>query len=419
MSAETLLADDSLARVLDLVRSGAAVTRPEIGRAAGLGRHVVTQRVADLVATGLVVEPTLGASTGGRAPRELRLASDAGCVLVADLGATELSVAVTDLDGRVLSEHHEPTDVGRGPRAVLATVCERFDDLAASQSSPVWGIGLGLPGPVEWSSGHAVSPPIMPGWDRYPVRDHLSERYRVPVWVDNDVNVMALGELRRGLGHGLAHMIYVKVGTGIGAGLISNGSLHRGAQGTAGDIGHVSVGGAGAARDVVCRCGRRGCLEAVAGGAAIARDGARAAVDGSSPYLADVLARGDAVDVEGVVAGAAHGDAACVDVLTASGELVGEILARMVNMFNPSLIVLGGRVSAAGDPYLATVRRCVLERSLPLATADLTIAISRLGEQAGLRGAASMVVDELFSRRHLRAWIEAGSPVGLPHLTGA
>ena len=414
MATDVVQADDSLAGVLDLVRTGRAVTRPEIGRLTGLGRHVVTQRVGHLIESGLLDESALGASTGGRAPRELHLASRAGCVLVAELGATTLDVAVADLDGHLLRQRHEQTDVARGPDVVLARVGQLFDELTAQEPSPVWGVGIGLPGPVEWATGRAVSPPIMPGWDRYPVRSHFAERYRVPVWVDNDVNVMALGELRRGLGRGSEHMMYVKVGTGIGAGLISNGQMHRGAQGTAGDIGHVAVAGGG--YDVVCRCGRRGCLEAVAGGAAIAREGGRAAADGASAYLAGLVAEGRAIDAEAVVSGAAHGDGTCVELLTASGELVGETLAQMVNMFNPSLIVLGGRVALAGEPYVAAVRRRVFGRSLPLATRDLTIALSPLGEEAGMRGAALMVVDELFSHRRLGAWIAQGSSVGRPDL---
>lgn len=410
-------ADDSLASVLHLVRTGAAVTRPEIGRLTGLGRHVVTQRVSHLMESGLLDEGALGASTGGRAPRELRLAAGAGCVLVAELGATHLHVAVADVDGGLLAQHHSDVDVANGPDTVLAGVSEAFDELAASVPAPLWGVGIGLPGPVEWASGRAISPPIMPGWDGYPVRAYFAERYHVPVWVDNDVNVMALGELRRGRGRGAQHMIYVKVGTGIGAGLVSNGQLHRGAKGSAGDIGHVSV--SGLDDEVVCRCGRRGCLEAIAGGAAIARGGQRAAADGSSTHLAEVLAEGRVVDVEAVITGAAHGDRVCQDLLTASAELLGDTLARMVNLFNPSLIVLGGRVVRAGDDYLASVRRRVIGRSLPLATRDLTIALSELGDGAGVRGAALMVVDELFSRRHLGAWIAEGTPSGRPELAGS
>lgn len=410
---EALAADDSLATVLEVVRTGTAVTRPEIGRVTGLGRHVVTQRVAQLVDSGLLDEGALAPSTGGRAPRELRLAAGAGCVLVAELGATRLDAAVADLDGHLLVQHHEAMDIADGPEAVLTRVRGVFDRLGGDVPA-VWGIGIGLPGPVEFATGRAVSPPIMPGWDQYPVREHLADHYRVPVWVDNDVNLMALGELRRGVGRGAEHLIFVKVGTGIGAGLVSNRQLHRGAQGTAGDIGHVAV--VGDDEHVLCRCGRRGCLEAVAGGAAIAREGLRAATDGTSAHLAGLLRAGHRVDAEAVIAGATHGDSTCVDLLVDSGTRVGDVLAGMVNLFNPSTIVLGGRVARGGESYVATVRSRVFGRSLPLATKDLGIVLSPLGDEAGLRGAAFMVLDELFSRRQLGAWVSDGSPAGRPEL---
>lgn len=403
------MADDSLATVLDLVRSGAAVTRPELVRFTGLGRHVVTQRVAQLIEVGLLTDGALGPSTGGRAPRELRLSAEAGCILVAQLGAKHLDVAVTDLDGGLLAHHHGAIDVAEGPEPVLQRVSQSFEELRAQVSSPLWGIGVGLPGPVEFSTGRVVSPPIMPGWDEYPVREHFAERYGVPVWVDNDVNLMALGELRLGVGRGIQNLLFVKVGTGIGAGLVSNGRLHRGAQGAAGDIGHIAV--LASEHAVLCRCGRRGCLEAVAGGAAIAREGLRAAQDGTSAYLASALADGLSIDAERVIAGAARGDGVCGDLLMRSGDVVGDALSRVINVLNPSVLVLGGRVVQSGEAYAAAIRGRVFAQSLPLATRDLSIVVSPLGDGAGMRGAAHMVLDELFSRRYLATWVGRGRPV--------
>ena len=249
----------------------------------------------------------------------------------------------------------------------------------------------------------------MPGWDGYDVRGHLAERFHAPVWVDNDVNVMALGELRGGLAQGQRDVVYIKVGSGIGAGLVSAGRLHRGAQGCAGDIGHVAAVDGG---DVVCRCGKTGCLEALAGGAALARDGAAAAASARSPYLAGVVASGRAVTATDVSAGATHGDPVCVELLSHSAHLVGEALARIVNFFNPSLILIGGGVAQAGDLYLAEIRQSVFSRSLPLATRSLQILRSPLGDMAGMRGAAFMVTDELFSRDLLGSWIGRGTPAG-------
>lgn len=408
---------DTLALVLAGVRAGGLRTRPELVRQLGLGRNVVSQRVAELIELGLLQDGSMAPSTGGRPSRQLRFRSAAGCLLVAELGATHLQAAVTDLDGDVLVQRAEALDVSAGPEATLDRVEQLFDEVLAARTAPVvplWGVGVGLPGPVEFSRGRPIVPPIMPGWDGYPVRDRLATRYAVPAWVDNDANVLALGELRAGIGRGEQDLIYVKVGTGIGAGLISGNRLHRGAQGAAGDIGHVSV------RDddaVLCRCGNTGCLEALAGGFAIVRDGLAAARDGRSTALADALASNGGLTVEDVARAAARGDQASLTLLTRAGRLVGQTLATLVNFYNPSLIVVGGQVSAADEAFLGELRRTVHGRSTALATRALRIKTSPLGDRAGLLGAAFLVADELFARDCLGRWVLAGSPAGRPDLS--
>ncbi|WP_300009221.1 ROK family protein [Pseudonocardia sp.] len=406
---------DALVTVLDMVRSGEACTRPELGRRSGLGRTVVTQRVGHLIDSGLVEEGSLGPSTGGRAPRQLRFRAEAGAVLVAELGATSIGVGITDLAGRLLHHSERPWDIAAGPEASLEQVEASFDELRAKPDIPkVWGIGIGVPGPVEMATGRPVAPPIMPGWDRYPVRDRLGAQYGVPVCVDNEVNAMALGEYRAGLGQGLRDLIYLKLGTGIGAGLISGGRPHRGAQGCAGDVGHVAVVDD---TDVVCRCGNVGCLEALAGGAALARDATTAATGGQSPLLAERLAAQGHLKAEDVARAAEYGDPVSVELLTRSGRLVGTMLATLVNFYNPSLVVIGGGVAASGDLLLSAIRQAVYRRSLPLATRNLRIARSPLDDRAGLMGAGFMVVDELFSTARIGTWIADGSPAGRPELT--
>lgn len=403
---------DSLVTVLDLIRARKVTTKPQLQRASGYGRAVVTQRVSQLIDCGILEEGRLGPSTGGRAPRELRLRAGAGHVLVAALGATSIGTAVADLSGTLLTYHEEPNDVAIGPERTLGRVEDLLDKMLAARSPAaprVWGVGIGLPAPVEFGAGRPVSPPIMPGWDRYPVGQRLSSRYQAPSWVDNDVNLMALGELRAGLAQDQKDVVYIKIGSGIGAGLISAGHLHRGAQGAAGDVGHVAVLDD---TSVVCRCGNTGCLEAIAGGAAIARDAAGAARDGRSAFLADRLTERSALTVRDVIEAAGHGDITAVELLNRSGNLVGRMLATLVNFYNPSLVIIGGGVAAAGDMFLATIRQSVYSRSLPLATRDLRIVRSSNIETIGLQGAAFVVLDELFSRAHLGKWINEGSPAG-------
>jgi len=406
---------DSAVEVLDLIRNGQARTRAEIARASGLGRNIVTQRIAQLLACGLLHDGGFGPSTGGRLPRQLRFNASAGRVLVAHLGATSISVALSDLSGRLIRHEEEPADVSDGPEAVLARVDELFRAILDQDSGPtrIWGVGVGVPGPVEFASGRPVSPPIMPGWDEFPVRDYFAERYTAPTWVDNDVNLMALGELRGGGAVAAQDFLYLKVGSGIGAGLVSGGRLHRGAQGCAGDIGHINVRGDSM---TMCRCGMTGCLEALAGGIALARDGEAAARDDRSAHLARILARSGVVTAADVGRAAASGDNVSIELLIRSGTLVGEALASLVNFFNPSLVLIGGGVAASSDLYLATIRRTVISRSLPLATRDLQIIRSPLGNEAGLLGTAFMVIDELLTRERLPAWIADGSPHGRPEL---
>jgi glucokinase-like ROK family protein len=408
---------DGLVSVLELVRSGVARTRPELSRRSELGRSVITQRVSQLLDSGLLVESGLGPSTGGRAPRELSLCAEAGLVLVAPLGATHLTVGVTDLAGRLLHHHREPADIAAGPEKILSRVEELFGQMLASDHVPtrarLFGIGIGVPGPVEFATGTPVSPPIMPGWDGYDIRRRFARRYDVPVWVDNDVNLMALGELRAGAARSETDVIFVKVGTGIGAGLISSGALHRGAQGCAGDIGHVIV---DEASGVICRCGKVGCLEALAGGGALARDALVAARAGRSPALSETAAsRGGEVSglsFGDVLHAAERGDSTSVDLITRSGRLLGQTLATLVSFFNPSLVLLGGQAVTAGDVLLAAVREGVYRRSLSLATRDLRISLSGLRPDPGLYGAAYMVLDELFSRHLLGRWLHHGTPAG-------
>jgi len=407
---------DATHLVLDSIRLGRSESRTQIEERTGLGRAVVAQRIAELVARGLVSEAGAQASTGGRPARRLRFRAQAGCLLAVDLGATSMDVAITDLAGDIVGHANEAADIAQGPDVILTRVEELLDgQLATHPGRPIYGIGLGVPGPVEFSTGRPVSPPIMPGWDEYPIRERLAARYGAPVWVDNDVNVMAMGEWRKGVAVGHRNSVFVKIGTGIGAGLISDGVLHRGSQGAAGDVGHIQVGDE---RSITCRCGNVGCLEALAGGHAIGRDAELVARAGRSARLAELLEREGRITAEGVAVAARHGDRASVELLARSGRLVGGMLAGIVNFFNPSLIVVGGGVSASGDGLLAAIRESVYRRSLPLATRELSIVRSGLGGFAGVIGAAAIAADELFGRDRLAVTL-AGAAGGPPSASTA
>ena len=212
-----------------------------------------------------------------------------------------------------------------------------------------------------------------------------------------------------------AHRVIPAKRTGIGAGIIIDGKLHRGSQGSAGDVGHIQVTDD---PSIVCRCGNSGCLEALAGGAALARDGARAAREGQSTLLARLLDERDRIEATDVGWAAAHGDAVSRELIATAGRRIGSMVASLVNALNPSLVVIGGGVAGVGDALIASVRETVYARSLPLATRDLLIVRSSLNDEAGRIGAASIVVDQLFSRARISPWLSAGSPAGLAeHVT--
>lgn len=395
----------SLLRIVNLVRTAEATTRPEIGRLTGLGRGVVTQRVDQAIDMGFLEDGEFGPSSGGRAPRTLRFRSEQARIVVCALGALHVHVGLAALDGDIIDQTHQDWDIARGPAETIDTVMTLIDELSARNGeTPVWAVVVGIPGPVDFDSGRPVAPPIMPGWNGFDVRRRFEQRFDAPVWVDNDVNLLALSErARRGSEH--VDLIYCKVGSGIGAGLLSQGRIHRGANGAAGDIGHVRVRDS----DTPCRCGKVGCLEAVAGGWALVRDAEAAIADGATGVLARAAADGESPTPERIARAAEDGDALAISLVQRSARVVGESIAALVNMFNPGVIVIGGAVAAAGEMFLAEVRQRVYELSLPLATRDLSIVNSMDDEREPLRGGAELAREQLFDATFPR-WFADGRP---------
>ncbi|NNM47234.1 ROK family protein [Knoellia koreensis] len=365
------------------MRDGKPRTRAELIQLTGLARSTVGARVDALLGTGLLAPSGEAASTGGRPPARFAFNPDARVVIGADLGATHAIVALTDLSGRVIAERAEPLDITLGPKPVLDRVVRTAKALlrsAGRRQDELAGVGIGLPGPVEHSSGRPALPPIMPGWDDFDVPGHVSSRLGgCPVLVDNDVNIMALGE-HATIYPEVDHLMFVKVATGIGAGIISDGRLTRGAQGSAGDLGHVAAPHGG---DVRCTCGNVGCLEAVASGPAIVRSLAAQSVD--------------AGDSRGLISLAKSGDTVATAAIRDAGREIGEVLATCVSLLNPSVIVVGGILAQAAESLLAGIREVVYRRSLPLATGDLQIVAARTGDHAGVIGAATMVIQHALS----------------------
>ncbi|MGJ7545742.1 ROK family protein [Variovorax sp. LT1R16] len=363
----------------------------------GFSKSKANGLIAGLVEQGLLAEAGLQRSSGGRRAENLQLHSALGVVIGIDIGATSLDIAILGPDLRPLAQHTEATDVRQGPGVVLARVRVLMRELLArcgNTAKQVMGIGIGVPGPVNFQIGQLVNPPLMPAWDGFSIRDALREEYAAPVFVDNDVNLMALGELWR-LKRSLQNFLVIKVGTGIGCGIVVHGEVYRGAAGSAGDVGHICVDQEGPR----CHCGNVGCVEVMAAGPAITRMAVQAAEAGESEMLAECLrsqGRLDAVDVG--LAGRA-GDAAANGIIQRAGNLLGQMLASVVNFFNPSHVFIGGGITHIGPLFLAAVRQSVYQRSLALSTRHLEIQYTPLGPQAGLIGAGALAMQETLKVR--------------------
>ncbi len=392
-------ATTTLSTVARLVASGTAVSRADLVPATGLARTTVSSAVDELLRRGLLrpdgTRPTPGR---GRPADRLALSPDGGHVLLADVGARGAHLAVADLSQRVLAHTHVDVDVRDGPDAVLDVVESHFAELCARVTGAVHvrAVVIGLPGPVDGHLGVPVRPPIMPGWHSYPVAARLTAAHGCPVILENDVNLRALGEARA-LPPDQAPLLFVKVGTGIGGGLITReGVLHHGADGAAGDIGHVRVRGG---PDVACVCGNVGCIEAVASAGAIAR---RIGEDRARRIGEDRARRvggdGDVADLRALVA---RGDPTAVAAVREAAGLIGEVVATLVHFYNPARVTLGGSLSAASDELLAGVRSVVYQRALPLATRNLVLTNSVLGEYAGLAGALVLGIERVLSAEEI------------------
>lgn len=381
------------AKVLKQLRDEGPLSRVELADRLSVSRTTMASEVGRLNELGLAESAGPAASRGGRRSTLVDL-SDGVRFVGVSVGATTMSVAVTDGRLKVLGLRHVEMDVREGPEHVLANVLDLIRKVLAEQGvQRPSGVGIGVPGPVDFHGGAPVSPPIMPGWDGYPVRETIARELGCPVLLDNDVNAMALGEQHSGVAKSARDFLFVKIGTGIGCGIVVDGDLYRGVDGCAGDIGHIRIEEFGP----TCACGNTGCLEAFFGGAALARDAVAAARAGRSTALAALLEENDDLSAADVSTAVTRGDAHAVQLVRDGGHRVGWVLASLVSFFNPGMIVIGGRVARLGHPLLAEIRGVVYRRSLPLATGNLPVVLSEMGDDGGVVGAAALISEAVFA----------------------
>jgi glucokinase-like ROK family protein len=393
-----ILVNSAEVEVMRALRRQGRISRTEISNITGWSKAKASQEIRSLVNKGYLVEVGEGISKGGRKPRLLRINDQLGYIAGIDIGATSLDIALADVTGLILRQCSEPTDVKLPPETVFGRCSKLLLNLLQTEKATpdqILGIGIGVPGPVNFARGVLVAPPLMPEWENFLIRDFFKKTFPSSfVVVDNDVNIMALGEQHAGEGISVDHFIFVKIGTGIGAGIISNGKIHRGSDGSAGDIGHICVDKNGP----LCACGNKGCLEAMTAGPSITSRAMEAIRNGSSPVLRQITeSRGGKIRPEDVNVACREGDQAALDIIRDSGQMIGDVLASLVNFFNPSHIFIGGGIANFGNHLLVAIRRAVLHRSLPLATTHLAIKFSRMGSNVGVIGAISLALDYLFA----------------------
>ena len=379
-------------RLLRLLRDNGAVSRAELADRLEMPRPRLLAELERLVSLGYVNEAGLAASRGGRRSTLVELSSELRFAAV-DLGASSIDVEVVNGRLEPVAAYAEPADIRSGPKLTLTRVNELLRKAKVDGAyEKLDAVGIGVPGPVSFRDGVPVSPPIMPGWDRFPVRELLTREHGCPAVVDNDVNIMAIGERHGGVAHSVDDFLFVKIGTGIGCGIYLGGEVYRGTDGCAGDIGHIQV----EAHGPMCSCGNVGCLEALFSGSAMAKDATAAARSGSSPALAERLSAKGSVTAVDVAEGAVEGDVVCIRLIRDGGRRVGGVLAGLVSFANPSMIVIGGGLAQLGHILLAEIRSVVYRRSLPLATGNLPVVLSELGSRAGVTGAAVLASDMAF-----------------------
>ena len=377
--------------VLDLIRfAGRGLSRTDLAEEMGLTKAALTVIVNDLIASGIIIETESRTTSSGRPPVVLEINPNHGLVAAIDMGAMHLSVALGDFSARILEEIEFPFRIAGGPEKCLKEADRILHELLSMRGltpSDLSGIGVGVPGPVITELGTVMAPPIMPGWDRYPIRATFEEQWETAATLNNDAELGALGEWAFGAGRGERNLAFIKVGSGIGAGLIVNRQIYSGTTGSAGEIGHLTVDENGP----LCACGNHGCLEAFAGGHAIASQARKLVASGKRTLLSEKDI--DTLTAQDVAEAARRGDLPAQEILKRSGTYIGTAIAGLINLINPSTVIIGGGVAQVGDLLTAPIRQAVRERSLRASEHGVKITTAMLGRRSSLIGALVQAIN--------------------------
>lgn len=376
---------------VDLIRFASnGISRTDLAEQMGLTRAAVTLIVNDLIENEVIFEAESRAIPSGRPPVVLEINPKRGLVAAVDMGATHMNIAIADFSAKIIAEKSLPLDIRNGPRICMPEISRSLKELLAENGisqSQLMAVGIGVPGPVITDAGMVVSPPIMPGWDGYPIRKTLEQELGCAISLNNDAELGALGEWAYGAGRGEKNLAFIKVGSGIGAGLIINQQIYGGTTGSAGEIGHITIDENGP----LCTCGNHGCLEAFAGGHAIALQAKKLVESGKRTLLSSIPMEN--LTAQEVAKAARRGDLPAQDIIMRAGTFIGIAIAGLVNLFNPGAVIIGGGVAQSGDLLTTSIRQAVGERSLRASGRGVHITTAMLGRRSSLMGATVQAVN--------------------------
>ncbi|QPL05256.1 MULTISPECIES: ROK family protein [Actinomyces] len=391
------------------------VARADLVESLSMGRNAVDRRLRTAVEMGLLVPAGRGVSTGGRAPEMWRFNPDAATILTLSVSYRRTTAALMSIGGHVLERVTWDAGLLDEPAQVLADAVGHLTTLRSARPDlpPPWGVGVGLPTPVDFRDGSIVRPVAgtngLTSWTGLPLRRTLAEALQLSVWVDDEVNLMALAAASR-VG-APKDLLYIRFSLGLGMGIVSSGQVHRGAGAASGEIAHIQMAGASGPS---CRCGRRGCLETVVSGGAMEQAASTPQALKTSSYLRAVMSKQNEIRDIDVFRGVAQGDRVCVRIATEAADRLAIVLAVVTTTYNPGEIVLGGDVTASGQLFAQVVGQALRRRVLPSTSERLRI---RMGDpDDALIGACRLAADRLLSPHVMHTWLAHGSPVGVDEL---
>lgn len=377
--------------IIQLVWNEKTITRAELSRLSGFSRSTITANVDKLLEDGMLLEQPL---EGQDKRKSLVINQNRGLFIGIELDADCCAVGACDIMGTLLVEQCISIDYVDGPDAILKQISQTIKALQESlkeRETAILGIGVGLPSPVDFAGGYAVHPAFMPGWHHYPVGPKLEKLYACPVFVDNEVNTMAFGEAFLSEQYRGKDILFIKLGAGIGAGMIVQGSIYRGNSGMSGNIGHMRVDG----NTQQCKCGKVGCLEAIAGGSALLKRAELLAHTKQNPFLQKVVEEKGYLQLSDLKEAIRRRDSQIIQMVDESAHTIGSMVGSLVVFYDPKAVVLGGNLCEFGLQYVDSIRRAIITEATPWIKSDFDVNVTKFGDSIGVIGSAMLCISTL------------------------